>query len=71
MLISSKEFFSTLIVDTRYYTKIFLNFGVKSSFFFDKHDLQLIVNNLRTDRYKSAIVVQRAKSFLEDLPCQN
>lgn len=65
MQISSKEFFSTLIVDVRYYTKIFLSFGVKSSFFFDEDDLYLIVNNVRTDRYKSAMVVKRASEVLE------
>lgn len=67
MQISSKDFFSSLSVDVRYYKKIFLSLGVKSTFFYDYDDLNIIVNNVRKDRYKSLLVLQRAKSLLEEL----
>jgi hypothetical protein len=70
MQISSKDFFNGLNVDFRYYTKVFSNIGVKSTFFFDEDDLNLI-QSLPISRYKSAKVVNRAKSFLEVLSCQN
>lgn len=66
MQISSKDFFSSLSVDVRYYKKIFLSLGVKSTFFYDYDDLNIIVNNVRKDRYKSLLVLQRAKSLLEE-----
>ncbi|MDP3119944.1 MAG: hypothetical protein Q8N01_05990 [Sulfuricurvum sp.] len=67
MLISSKDFFSSLSVDVRYYKKIFLSLGVKSTFFYDYDDLNIIINNVRRDRYKSLLVLQRAKNILDDL----
>jgi len=65
--VSAKEFFKCLSVDFRYFSKVFSKIGVKSSFFYDKEDLILIVKFLPISRYKSAIVVNRAKSFLEAL----
>ena len=67
MQVCSRVFFSSLSVDARYYTKVFLSFGVKSSFIFDKDDLQLIINNVRKDRYKSVMVVKRATDLLGGL----
>lgn len=66
MQISSKDFFSSLSVDVRYYKKIFLSLGVKSTFFYDYDDLNIIANNVRKDRYKSLLVLQRAQSLLEE-----
>lgn len=71
MQVSSKEFFKSLNVDFRYYSKVFSNIGVKSVFFYDLDDLKLIVNSFPITRYKSAIVVNRAKSLLEASKCQN
>lgn len=71
MQISSKEFFKSLNVDFRYYSKVFTNIGVKSVFFYDLDDLILISDSLPITRYKSAIVVNRAKFFLEASKCQN
>lgn len=65
MQVSAKEFFKCLSVDFRYYSKVFSNIGVKSVFFYDLDDLNLIVEALPVTRYKSAIVVNRAKSYLE------
>ncbi|MCX6062089.1 MAG: hypothetical protein NT103_07575 [Campylobacterales bacterium] len=71
MQVSAKEFFKILNVDFRYYSKVFSNIGVKSVFFYDLDDLNLIVDTLPVTRYKSAIVVNRAKSYLEASKCQN
>jgi hypothetical protein len=71
MQISAREFFRPLIVDFRYYSKVFSNIGVKSSFFYDDEDLNLIVSKLSVSRYKSALVVNRAKSLLGGVECQN
>lgn len=71
MQVSAKEFFKCLSVDFRYYSKVFSNIGVKSVFFYDLDDLNLIVTTLPVTRYKSAIVVNRAKFYLEASKCQN
>lgn len=69
--ISAREFFKSLSVDFRYFSKVFTNIGVKSVFFYDLEDLKLIVTTLPVTRYKSAIVVNRAKFYLEASKCQN
>ncbi|MGZ8548866.1 MAG: hypothetical protein ACXW33_09680 [Sulfuricurvum sp.] len=71
MQVSAKEFFKSLSVDFRYYSKVFSNIGVKSVFFYDLDDLNLIVTSLPVSRYKSAIVVNRAKFYLEAFKCQD
>lgn len=71
MQVSAKEFFKSLSVNFRYFSKVFSNIGVKSVFFYDIEDLTLIVKTLPVTRYKSAIVVNRAKFYLEASKCQN
>lgn len=71
MRISVKSFFNDLNVNTRYYIKQFQRLGVNDRFFFSDSDLSLIKNELPQGRYKSAMVVERAKSLLEASSCQN
>ena len=59
MQVSSKIFFKGLRVDFKHYVKVFNKIGVKSVFFYP------------VTRYKSAMVVNRAKSLLEGLQCQD
>jgi hypothetical protein len=58
-------FFKGLRVDTNYYIKQFKSIGVKNRFILDRDDLEKIATKLPTPRYKSALVVDRAKSILE------
>lgn len=70
MRIFSSLFFQNLDVDARHYRKVFKQLGVKNSFVYDLEDLQLI-SNLPPLRYKSVLVSERAKSFLEAYYEQN
>lgn len=70
MQVTSKKFFESLRVDTKYYIKVFISLGVKSRQVFDSNDLE-IISNLSTGRYKSDLVSNRAKSLLEASRCQN
>lgn len=70
MKVYSKIFFKDLNVNTRYFIKVFINHGVKSPFCFDYDDL-IKISNIPDSRYKSRMVIERAKSLLEVSPCPN
>jgi hypothetical protein len=65
MKVMCDSFFFGLGVDSRYYLRQFKRLGIQNRFYFDSNDLQIIVSDLPTPRYKSVLVVERAKSFLK------
>ena len=67
MKVMCDSFFVGLRVDSKYYLRQFKSLGIQNRFYFDSNDLQIIVNKLPTPRYKSVLVVERAKSFLKGL----
>ena len=65
MRVSRDEFFSNLNINRKYFLKKIKSFGVDvSSFYFSRNDLELIISCLPVNRYKSALVVERAKDLL-------
>jgi hypothetical protein len=72
MLVTSKDFFDGLRVDSKYYLKVFINNGVKSRFIFDSDDLTIISScTAFVKSYKSSLIAIRAKSLLGGVECQN
>lgn len=65
MRVKCDSLFDGLRVDTNYYIRQFKKLGVQNRFFLDRDDLEKIVNQLPTKRYKSAMIVERAKSLLK------
>lgn len=66
MKVSCNFLFEGLRVNTKYYNGLFKKIGVKNRFFFDLEDLEKI-SKIPTTRYKTGLVVERAKNVLEDL----
>lgn len=58
------SFFEGLRVNVNYYINKFKSIGIKNRFFFDRDDLEKI-SKISTTRYKSALVVERAKFLLK------
>lgn len=67
MKVKCDSLFEGLRVDSNYYIRQFKKLGVQNRFFLDRYDLEKIVNQLPTKRYKSAMIVERAKSVLKGL----
>ncbi|MEW5832912.1 MAG: hypothetical protein AB1763_08745 [Campylobacterota bacterium] len=68
MSVSVDFFFSGLNVDVKHFVRRFKAIGVQDRFFLSRSDLELIVNQLPSSRarYKTALVVKRAKDLLQE-----
>ncbi|TDA63580.1 hypothetical protein E0765_07025 [Sulfuricurvum sp. IAE1] len=68
MSVSVDFFFSGLNVDVKHYVVRFKQIGVQDRFFLSRSDLELIVKKLPSPRarYKTALVVKRAKDLLQE-----
>lgn len=65
MRVSRDEFFKNLNLNSSYFIQKIKSFGVNEpAFYFSEEDLKLIISNLPVNRYKSALVVERAKDLL-------
>lgn len=66
MRVFAIKFFSNLPVNKKHFIREFKLIGVKSSFLFDYDDLILISTKLTKNSYKTSLVIDRAKSILEE-----
>jgi len=66
MCVSTQTFFNGLCVCPQHYHNRFREIGVKNRFFYDEDDLKLI-QQLPVQKYKTALVVNRARSLLEEI----